>query len=816
MRRSLILLIATISALIAGESPEVVAKAKAGALGQVPAIVFCVRGVGPGSHWYDNQGRCFKGQFNLWPGRKEEPYKTGASGMTGGTSGWMYGRGPARLSVLDVATGTVRDLLREEDGGLRDPCVSYDGTRILFSMRKTGTHRYHLYEIHADGSGLRQITDGDVDDIEPIYLPNDDLMFVSTRGNRFTPCNANEAAILYRCKADGTAIRCISLNQEFDNTPWVMDDGRISYMRWEYVSRNLYKMHHLWAFNPDGTGVINLWGNSPDVGNGAILDAKAIPGTGRLVLSHSPGHGALEHQGTLEILDPSQGPDLPKALTKLTSNTPPRSTRNMGISSVQTWRDPFPLSSDCFLAAAAKGLYVIDGAGRWQVLHVIPETDDATWVHEPRPLMPRKREPVLPDRVDFSKKTGTMLVAQAHVGRATGDLKPGTIADLMIMEVLPLAVTNKTASPLSAGFDGPTYFPMRALGTVPVESDGSAYFEVPAGRSIAIATRDKRGIEVQRMLSFTGVMPGETATCLGCHERRTESPRSDAFAGILAVRRPASIIQPLPGVPATPIDYRRDVQPVFDAKCVSCHNSQQYGSSRLILGGWRWGDFTASYTHLLKRGDVITGSCGPTEDLWNIARPKAAQGDYPPYTLGAGASRLIQVLERGHYDVQLSEGERNVLLVWIAANLPHSGTLASILGGAGTSNTPKLPLPAACTSCHVDLWQRGWLVDPGAPQQSVMRRAPLSVTEGGLALCLNKDGTPWTIPAADPGMIALGAAIDKAAAGYKKPSPPTNPPSYLLEMIRIGAATAETTDDPFTIDERYYQSNYRQYYPTTP
>ena len=71
---------------------------------------------------------------------------------------------------------------------------------------------------------------------------------------------------------------------------------------------------------------------------------------------------------------------------------------------------------------------------------------------------------------------------------------------------------------------GATYAGKMVLGDVPLEEDGSAYFRVPSGIPIYFMVLDKHGRALQRMRSFTHLMPGETQGCVGCHEPRLSSP----------------------------------------------------------------------------------------------------------------------------------------------------------------------------------------------------------------------------------------------------------------------------------------------------
>ena len=108
------------------------------------------------------------------------------------------------LDIFGPEAVFVHQLQGALDGGVRDPAVHYDGKRILFSYRKGGASHYHLYEIGIDGNGLRQLTSGDYDDIEPCYLPDGGIAFVSSRAKRWVNCWLTQVAVLHRCDADGS------------------------------------------------------------------------------------------------------------------------------------------------------------------------------------------------------------------------------------------------------------------------------------------------------------------------------------------------------------------------------------------------------------------------------------------------------------------------------------------------------------------------------------------------------------------------------------------------------------------------------------
>jgi hypothetical protein len=388
----------------------------------------------------------------------------------------------------------VTVLLDDPAGGVRDPQVHYSGEKILFSYRRGGQPYYHLYEIDVDGSGLVQLTDGPFDDVEPTYVPDGGIVFCSSRCRRFVGCNPSPVATLFRCEADGSGIRELSPSPFTDNTPWMLPDGRILYTRWEYVDRNQMSFHHLWTTHPDGTRQMVYYGNQyqgrdvppPRFFDLAMLGAKPIPGTGKIVASFSPSHGRAEHLGFVTVVDPRLGPDvLDSAQT---------------VNGQRLFRDPYPLAEDCFLVADAEGLWIMDGTGQTERLYALPAADRGLECFEPRPLAPRPREFVVPTQVDTASPTGVLALGDVYLGRNMEGVRRGEITQLLVLEQLPKPVQfSGGQEPLTIGG---TFTLHRVLGTVPVEPDGSALMELPAGRPLFFAALDADGLSVKRMQSF--------------------------------------------------------------------------------------------------------------------------------------------------------------------------------------------------------------------------------------------------------------------------------------------------------------------------
>lgn len=618
-------------------------------------IVFAARVPG-NDHWYANFG------YYSSPNREYPPQRA----PEGVTLPPIFKDG-GRLCRLNVRRQELTVLLDAPKGSVRDPQVHYDGETILFSYRKEGDAYFHLYEIRADASGLTQITDGPYNDIEPAYLPDGGIVFCSDRCQRFVNCWITPVATLYRCEADGSGIRAISTNIEHDNTPWVLPDGRVLFMRWEYVDRSQVDFHHLWSVNPDGTNPMVYYGNErPGV---TMLDAKPIPGSDDVVVSFSPGHGLPEHAGVVTIVNPKLGPDEKRCAVRASKGAP-------------EFRDPYPISSGYFLVARRNEIVLMDRGGHTAGVYRLPPEDDTLFCHEPRPLRPRERERIIPPRVDASKATGRLFLADVYRGRNMAGVERGEIKQLLVLESLPKPVNFSGGMwPTS---DGGSFTLSRILGTVPVEPDGSAYFEVPAMRSLFLVALDKDGLSVKRMQSFLSVMPGELTSCVGCHEKRVTTPAFGA-ARPASMRRAPSAIVPIEGIPDV-MDFPRDIQPILDAHCVSCHQPDCLNGG-VNLTGDHTPLFCESYSAIMQRGLIADGRNEP-------------YGNRAPRTIGSSASRILHKVDGTHHGVTVSGLERDMLRLWIESSAPYAGTYAALGSGMFPVVFPVEAMERRCGACH--------------------------------------------------------------------------------------------------------------------
>lgn len=740
------------------------------------------------------------------------------------------------LYRLELPSGKLTTLLKDDRGGIRDPQVHYDGSKILFSYRKGGSEQYHLYEINIDGSNLRQLTEGIYDDFEPSYLPNGDIVFVSTRCKRWVNCWLTQVAVMHRCDENGQNIRPISSNNEQDNTPWPLPDGRILYTRWEYIDRSQVDFHHLWAANPDGTSQMIWYGNlHPGI---VMIDAKPIPNSEKVVAIFSPGHGQIEHAGQITIVDPKAGPDN-KAFAR-------------PVHKSNSFRDPWAFSEDCFMAARGASLVLLNAAGSEQEIGRLPSEDikAGMQLQEPRPIGKRPRERVIQDRSNPGQGTGRLVLADVYEGRNMTGVRRGEIKKLLVLETLPMPIHYTGGmDPISYGG---TFTLERVVGTVPVEPDGSAYMELPALRSFFFVALDENNLSVKRMQSFLTVQPGEVSSCVGCHEQRTRTPGVlQGAAATLAVRRPPSPIQPIPDVPDV-IDFPRDIQPILDEHCVKCHGYEKTAeggprAARLLLTGDHGPMFSHSYYMLTISHAFSDGRNEP-------------RSNYEPRALGSSASKLLKLVEAGHHDVRLTQRQKDTLRLWIESGAAYPGTYAALgtgmIGGYAENQqvSTDFEWPAAraaaevierrCSSCHseparllprtladergVSFWQPS-LKDPrlttsrhivynlSRPEKSLIVLAPLSADAGGWGLCADpKTRAKATIftSNADPDyqkLLALCVAGKEHLEKIKRFDMPGFVPrsDWTREMRRYGILPEISTDgamDPYVVEREYWRS----------
>jgi len=583
------------------------------------------------------------------------------------------------LKTIDLARNGETRVVADPgpEGRLRDPDVYFDGKRILFSMRKNIRDNYHLYEINADGSGLKTLTSAEgVFDIDPLYLPDDSIVFTSSREPKYCMCNIHIMGNLFRMAADGANIHQIGKSTLFEGHGSLLPDGRLIYYRWEYIDRNFGNAQGLWTANPDGTNHAGYYGNNTPAG-GVVLNPQAIPGTDLILCILGSCHD--RPWGAMAILDRGRGVDGKAPILRTwpadsIGGVADPGTPNSGFDAFTgvnpKYEDPYPLSDKYFLCSRMTGqgekmgIYLVDVFGNEILLH-----SEGEGCYDPMPLAPRPRPPVIPTRRDYKNADGYVYVQNVYEGTHMKDVKPGSVKFLRVVES-PEKRTWTEPGWNGQGVERPgmswhDFNNKRILGTIPVEADGSASFALPSDRFVYLQLLDKDGMMIQSMRSGMTAQSNEWIGCVGCHDERRAAPPAMTTKNLLALKRAPSRLEGWHGPPRM-FNYLTDVQPVFDKHCVRCHDYGKKGGEKLVLAGDRGLIFNASYVNLWTKGALTVVGAGP---------PEIKQA----YSWGSHASRLTRFQEgtNKHADVKLTADELERIVTWVDLNAPYYPSYAS-------------------------------------------------------------------------------------------------------------------------------------------
>ena len=648
--------------------------------------------------------------FVVRPQYPSDHHSTATLFQTGEVNTDRFIGGGAMKTIHFGRGGEVKTLVELPGGVARDPDVHFDGKRIVFSMRHDREDDYHIHQINADGTGLEQLTFGSgLSDVDPIYLPEGRICFASTRDLKYCQCFRNAMVNLYVMEADGSNVRQIGRNDLSEAHPSLMADGRILYDRWEYVDRHYGPSFGLWTMHPEGTRQALFYGNnawSP----GAIHDARIIPGTGRLVAVLGACHD--RPWGAVAIIDRGRGLDgmdplvrtWPADVRRFMSNRrvfrgdndlyDPRRAQMSPTGHPSTpqidlfkslrpkYEDPYPLSEKHFLCSRMTGkgeqtaLFLLDVFGNEIMLH-----QEGPGCFDPMPIAAGPRPRVLPSGVDPAGETGTFYVADVYRGTGMETVPRGAIKTLRVVEAPPKRFWTVQAwgwdSQVSPAMNFNSTNNKRILGDAPVESDGSAYFQVPADKFIFFQALDADGMMVQSMRSGTTVRPGETIGCVGCHEDRLSTLRPGSGLGPMALRRAASSLKPWYGPPRE-FNYLSEVQPVFDKHCVSCHDYGKEAGEGLNLAGDLGLVFNTSYLEIRRKSSLRWFPEGVDADKRLVKVVDDGPPEVlPPYAWGSHRSKLVDVIRAEHYDVRLDHQSIDRIVTWIDVNAPYYGAYAS-------------------------------------------------------------------------------------------------------------------------------------------
>jgi hypothetical protein len=583
---------------------------------------------------------------------------------------WKFAPGSA-LRVYDVDSGTTRTLVKMDTGVVRDPEISPDGKRVIFSMRKNIKDGYHIYEIGLDSSNMRQLTSAaGVSDIDPLYLPDGNIIFTSTRQPKYCMCNRHIMGNLFRMEADGANITQIGVSTLFEGHSSLLSDGRILYDRWEYVDRNFGDAQGLWTVNPDGTKHAIYYGNNT-ASPGGVIDGRQIPGTDLVVCIFGSCHDRA--WGSLAIIDRKKGVDGREPVVQIFPSEAINLVANGNLDSfkwVKSYRyeDPYPINKEWFLVSRTlhpyqewktqkkgfkQGIYLVGTDGSEELL-----VEGTRSVFDPHIVEAPAKAITLPTMRNFKDELGQFYVENVYEGTHMQGVKKGEVKWLRVIESPEKRSWTRGGwqgeGEQAPGLNWHSFENKQILGEVPVEEDGSASFMVPAGKFVFFQLLDKDKKMIQSMRSGVSLMPGEINGCVGCHEDRLSIPMPLPERPMAMQKKPVQLTKWM-GKEPFKFSFMEHVQPILDRRCVKCHDFDESDRNKLVLARDMNPFFNAAYVNLYVHKAVKLIGGGPAQ-----IQQAYSWGSYP--------SRLSQIIENGHYGVKLTQKEKEYLYAWMDLN----------------------------------------------------------------------------------------------------------------------------------------------------
>ncbi len=486
-------------------------------------------------------------------------------------------------------------LLSSKKGVIRDPDVSADGTKVLFSWKQQSTDDYHLYEMTLQNREIRQLTFGSgVADTEGKYLSDGSIIFSSSRDIQTVDCWITPVSNLYKCSADGTDIIRLGYDQVHTSYPTVTSDGRIIYTRWDYNDRTQMWIQSVFQMFEDGTNQTELYGNNSDFPT-SLLHTREVPGHPGLYLSIASGHHVYQH-GKLVLIDTSVDRNSSDAVEFVFSDGTRKenSVDTFGQSGRQ-YKYPYAFSDDLFLYSAVDNY---TGVSAEFSIYAYDRTTDTEveLVTGTKGIGASQIVPVYtrdlftrPSMVNYASETGTFYVSNVYEGEAMEGVEVGSVQYLRVVELefrssaigATVAVGSGSADPFSPIATGNGSWDVKTvLGVAPVEEDGSALFKAPANTPLFFQLLDENGCVVQTMRSWTTLMPNETFSCVGCHEDKNIAPTVSGTV-TMAMKKGVVEIEPDlwmtdetydPYTDAVGFSFLEEVQPILDKNCIVCHS----------------------------------------------------------------------------------------------------------------------------------------------------------------------------------------------------------------------------------------------------
>ncbi len=587
----------------------------------------------------------------------------GINGGEGNEGVFHKGSQLVRLSYEDGSNEAVETVLIDsKEGVLRDPDVSPDGTKVVFSWKQNETQDdFHLYIYYLEDDYWEQITFGQgISDMEPKWLPNGKIVFSSARTIQIVDCWKTPVSNLYICNADGSGMIRVGYDQVHTTYPTVTEDGRVLYTRWDYNDRTQMFVQALFSMNSDGTGQTAVFGNNTNNPT-TLMHTVGVPGTPNKYLTIVSGHHVVQG-GKIAWIDTSVDRDGKPPVTYIHEKAEDGESFDTLGQSGTIYKYPYAINEYEMFYAKASSWASSKENTKFNYYYYNAKTDEEVCIANCdgnkiacSQIVPIRTRQIIsrPDTVDYSKTTGTYYVANVYEGEQMANVEFGDVKYLRVvaLDYRPYAVGSVSAGqnagwyPDGYGTSDPstpvgtansTWDVKQVIGIVPVEADGSVMFECPSDKPVYFQLLNEDGLMIQSMRSWSTLMPGETFSCVGCHENKNNVPVS-AGTVTLAMKKGVQELQKDlwmttddyedydPYEDYKGFSYAKEIQPILDNSCIVCHTDVAEANKRLGSSGTSvdYGEAVTSnsswkYIITTKSADVGDWQSAEFDPAWSV------------------------------------------------------------------------------------------------------------------------------------------------------------------------------------------------------
>jgi hypothetical protein len=577
--------------------------------------------------------------------------------------------------LIELRPDGSQHVLTEGFQSVADVSLAFDGQRCLFAGKRNASDNWNIFEMDLADGQVAQLTKDFGHCRQPSYQSNlftvdspapwYQLTFVSDSGGWLREDGTGVATSLYSCRMDGTQIRRLTFNLSDDADPFLMGDGRILYSAWQRstLARGPLGRVALFAVNIEGT-------------DNAIFAETSARRYQRMPC-------VTDHGLVVFIESDAAVTDGGGQLGSVTFRRPLHSYRSLTTADAgHVYRSPAPWSQGRILVARSP----LGGERSWELCLLDPKTgvgetllDDPAY-HEIQAIAVRTRRQ--PDGrstvVDDEKPLAKMycLSVYQHDLPTADWLSPASVKRVRLLEGVPLtgsdraqagASTDSAEAKLPSDVLQPALIPRRLLGEAEVQADGSFHLSIPANIPIELQLIDQQGMAL-RTCGWIWSKNVEARGCIGCHEDGESTPRNTFTEGL---RRPAVALT-LPPERRRTVDFRRDIMPIVEAKCVSCHGPE--GDPPRLDGGMQplpGRSYNQAYASLLattNQADAAIGCgqyvhCGSARTsplLWHVIGKNTSQ----PWDAESIRRRSAQPIPAGKAPA-LTNLEMRLFVEWV-------------------------------------------------------------------------------------------------------------------------------------------------------